>query len=80
MKRCLEGLHKGERDEAINRACYGMRENGYASYIATFLDEIVVPNEFKIKVCAGVNMPGGALKRPLQNHAQKRLVGRVLAA
>ena len=30
-------------------ACYGMRENGYASDISTFLNEIVVPNEFKIK-------------------------------
>ena len=26
-----------------------MRENGYASDISTFLNEIVVPNEFKIK-------------------------------
>ena len=57
-----------------------MHENGYASDISTFLDEIDVPNEFKIKVCAGVNMPGGALKRPLRNHAQKRPVARGLAA
>ena len=49
VKRCLEGLCKGERDNAINKACYGMRENGYASEIPTFLDEIVVPYEFKVK-------------------------------
>ncbi len=49
VKRCLEGLRKGERDDAINKACYGMRKNGYASDIPTFLDEIVVPNEFKAK-------------------------------
>jgi hypothetical protein len=49
VKRCLEGLRKGERDEAINKACYGMRENGYASEIPRFLGEIVVPNEFKVK-------------------------------
>ena len=49
MKRCLEGLCKGERDNAINKACYGMRENGYASEIPRFLDEILVPNEFRVK-------------------------------
>ena len=49
VKRCLEGLRKGERDEAINKACYGMRENGYASEIPRFLDEILVPNEFRVK-------------------------------
>lgn len=49
VKHCLEGLRKGERDDAINKACYGMRKNGYASEIPKFLDEIVVPNEFKVK-------------------------------
>ena len=49
VKRCLEGLCEGERDDAINKACYGMRENGYASDIPIFLDEIDVPREFKVK-------------------------------
>ena len=49
VKRCLDGLRKGERDDAINKACYGMRENGYASDITTFLDEIIVSNEFRVK-------------------------------
>ncbi len=49
VKHCLEGLRKGERDDSINKACYGMRENGYASDIPTFLDEIVAPYEMKMK-------------------------------
>ena len=49
VKRCLEGLCKGERDNAINKACYGMRENGYATDIPIFLAEIDVPDEFKVK-------------------------------
>lgn len=49
VKHCIEGLRKGERDVAINKACYAMRENGYASDIPTFLNEIDVPNEFKVK-------------------------------
>lgn len=50
VKYCLEGgLRKGERDDSINKACYAMRENGYASDISTFLDEIIVADEFKRK-------------------------------
>ena len=49
VKHCLEGLRQGERDVAINKACYAMRKNGYVSDIPTFIDEIVVPNEFKTK-------------------------------
>ena len=49
VKHCLEGLCHGERDVAINKACYAMRERGYASDIPIFLNEIDVPNEFKVK-------------------------------
>lgn len=49
VKHCLEGLREGERDVAINKACYAMQKNGYTSDIPTFLDEIAVPSQFKVK-------------------------------
>ena len=40
VKKCLEGLHVGERDNSLNAACYAMNKNGYSESINTFLDEV----------------------------------------
>lgn len=49
VKKCLEGLLKGERDDSLNRACYAMKQNGYLASIPEFLDEVDVPNDMKLK-------------------------------
>lgn len=49
VKHCLGGLAKGERDKSINAACYAMRKHGYKESIPEFLDELCVPQEFKMK-------------------------------
>lgn len=49
VKKCLEGLHVGERDTALCAACYAMDRNGYRSSIPQFLDECCVDREFKNK-------------------------------
>lgn len=49
VKYCLSGLVKGERDVSLNRACYAMKERGYADKIPEFLAEVDVPMEFKKK-------------------------------
>ena len=51
VKKCLEGLHVGERDNALCAACYAMDKNGYRNAIPQFLDEVVcdtaIKNKFK---------------------------------
>lgn len=49
VKHCLEGLVKGERDNALCAACYAMDKNGYKDAIPQFLDECVVDRAFKEK-------------------------------
>ena len=49
VKRCLEGLCVGERDNALCAACYAMDKNGYKDAIPQFLDECVVDRAFKEK-------------------------------
>jgi hypothetical protein len=49
VKKCLEGLSKGERDNALCAACYAMDKNGYRDAIPQFLDECVVDYSFKTK-------------------------------
>ena len=49
VKKCLEGLSKGERDNALCAACYAMDKNGYRDAIPQFLDECVVDYSFKDK-------------------------------
>lgn len=40
VKKCLEGLAKGERDNSLNAACYAMTKNNYKDKIPQFLDEV----------------------------------------
>lgn len=40
VKKCLEGLAKGERDNSLNAACYAMTKNNYKDKIGEFLDEV----------------------------------------
>ena len=49
VKYCLGGLTKGERDQSISKACYAMANRGYRDKIPEFLDELIVPQEFKNK-------------------------------
>jgi hypothetical protein len=49
VKYCLGGLTKGERDQSISKACYAMDKLGYREFIHEFLDELMVPQEFKNK-------------------------------
>lgn len=49
VKKCLEGLHKGERDSSLNAACYAMDKNGYRERIREFLDEVVCERTIKDK-------------------------------
>lgn len=49
VKKCLEGLHVGERDNSINAACYAMNKNGYRNSIREFLDEVPVEETIKSK-------------------------------
>lgn len=49
VKKCLEGLHVGERDDSLCAACYAMDKRGYRSAIPQFLDECYVPSEMKAK-------------------------------
>ena len=49
VKKCLDGLHVGERDNSINAACYAMNKNGYRSSINEFLDEVLVEESIKAK-------------------------------
>ena len=49
VKKCLEGLNIGERDNALCAACYAMDKNGYRDAIPQFLDECVVERSFKDK-------------------------------
>jgi len=49
VKYCLQGLTKGERDISICKACYAMDKNGYGNHIGEFIDELMVPQEFKNK-------------------------------
>lgn len=49
VKKCLEGLNVGERDNALCAACYAMDKNGYRDAIPQFLDECVVDYSFKTK-------------------------------
>lgn len=49
VKKCLEGLRKGERDNSLCAACYAMDKNGYKSQIGQFLSEVVCDNEIKRK-------------------------------
>lgn len=49
VKKCLEGLHVGERDNSLCAACFAMDQNGYRDAIPQFLDECFVDREFKNK-------------------------------
>lgn len=49
VKKCLEGLNVGERDNSINAACYAMNKNGYRNSIREFLDEVPVEETIKSK-------------------------------
>lgn len=49
VKKCLEGLCIGERDNALCAACFAMDKNGYRDAIPQFLDECVVERSFKDK-------------------------------
>ena len=49
VKYCLGGLTKGERDQSICKACYAMNKLGYREFIPEFIDELLVPQEFKMK-------------------------------
>jgi hypothetical protein len=49
VKKCLEGLHQGERDSSLNAACYAMDKNGYREHIREFLDEVCCDRSVKEK-------------------------------
>lgn len=49
VKKCLEGLCEGERDNSLRNACYAMEKNGYGESIRQFLEECHVPEYFKKK-------------------------------
>lgn len=49
VKKCLEGLQKGERDNSLNAACYAMDNNGYHDRIRDFLNEVVCDESIKRK-------------------------------
>lgn len=49
VKKCLEGLHVGERDSSLNAACYAMKQCGYKDKIPEFLDDVICDNEIKRK-------------------------------
>ena len=49
VKKCLDGLHKGERDDSLNAACYAMDKNGYREHIREFLDEVFCERSIKEK-------------------------------
>lgn len=49
VKKCLEGLHQGERDSSLNAACYAMDKNGYRDHIREFLDEVLCDRSIKAK-------------------------------
>ncbi len=49
VKKCLDGLKVGERDNALCAACYAMDKNGYREHIPIFLDECDVERSFKDK-------------------------------
>lgn len=49
VKKCLEGLMKGERDASLNAACYAMDKNGYREHIREFLDEVYCDRSIKEK-------------------------------
>lgn len=40
VKRCLDGLAQGERDNSINQACYAMKKLGYGDRIIEFIEEV----------------------------------------
>lgn len=40
VKRCLDGLVQGERDNSINQACYAMKKLGYGDKIIEFIEEV----------------------------------------
>jgi len=40
VKKCLEGLKDGEKDNSLHAACYAMDANGYRDKIGEFLDEV----------------------------------------
>ena len=49
VKKCLEGLKVGERDDSLNAACYAMNANNYKDRIGEFLDEVVCEESIKRK-------------------------------
>ena len=49
VKKCLEGLHVGERDSSLNAACYAMKQCGYKDKIPQFLDEVACDRSIKDK-------------------------------
>lgn len=49
VKKCLEGLHKGERDSSLNAACYAMDKCNYRNHIREFLDEVCCERSVKDK-------------------------------
>lgn len=49
VKKCLEGLNVGERDNSLSAACYAMDKNGYRNAIPQFLDEVVCDTSIKNK-------------------------------
>jgi len=49
VKKCLDGLAKGERDNSLNAACYAMKQCGYKDKIPQFLDEVICDREIKNK-------------------------------
>ena len=49
VKKCLEGLSVGERDNSLCAACYAMDRNGYRDAIPQFLDEVSVDWQLKQK-------------------------------
>ena len=49
VKKCLDGLHVGERDSSLNAACYAMKQNGYKDKIPQFLDEVACDRSIKDK-------------------------------
>lgn len=49
VKKCLDGLVKGERDTSLNAACYAMDKCGYRAKIREFLSEVCVDAKIKQK-------------------------------
>lgn len=51
VKKCLNGLVKGERDNSLNAACYAMKQNNYKDRIPQFLTEVdcdeTIKNKFR---------------------------------